>query len=66
VVEAETETEKTVRLMSKEPGLSSKWLQNEGLSSYEEAAMMFEGAAGAVERKNELPWYCAGNCQSET
>ena len=32
----------------------SKWLENEGISSYAEAAVTFEGATDAVEKENEL------------
>ena len=46
--------ERTVRLTAKESASSSKWLENEGISSYAEAAVMFEGATGAVEKENEL------------
>ena len=35
-------------------GSSYKWLESEGLSNCEEAAVMFEGATGAVEKENEL------------
>ena len=45
---------RTVRLTTKESASSSKWLENEGISSYAEAAVMFEGATGAVEKENEL------------
>ena len=31
-----------------------RWLENEGISSYTEAAVMFKGATDAVERENEL------------
>ena len=50
----EKKEEKTVRLTAKESASSSKWLENEGISSYAEAAVMFEGATGAVEKENEL------------
>ena len=45
---------RTVRLTTKESASSSKWLESEGLTSYAEAAVMFEGATDAVERENEL------------
>ena len=43
-----------VRLTAKESASSSKWLENEGISSYAEAAVMFEGATDAAEKENEL------------
>ena len=46
--------EKKLRLTSKESASASKLLENEGVSSYAEAAVMFEGATDAVERENEL------------
>ena len=46
--------ERKLRLTTKESASASKWLENEGISSYAEAAVMFEGATGAVERENEL------------
>ena len=45
---------RTVRLTTKESASSSKWLESEGLTSYAEAAVMFEGATDAVEKENEL------------
>ena len=51
---SEKREKRTVRLTSKESASSSKWLENEGISSYAEAAVMFEGATGAVEKENEL------------
>jgi hypothetical protein len=50
----EKREEKTVRLASKESASSSKWLENEGISSYAEAAVMFEGATDAAEKENGL------------
>jgi hypothetical protein len=50
----EKREEKTVRLTSKESASSSKWLENEGISSYAEAAVMFEGATDAAEKENGL------------
>ena len=46
--------ERKVRLTTKESASATKWLENEGISSYAVAAVMFEGATGAVERENEL------------
>ena len=46
--------ERKVRLTAKESASSPKWLENEGISSYAEAAVMFEGATDAVEKENEL------------
>ena len=46
--------ERKVRLTAKESASSSKWLENEGISSYAEAAVMFEGATDALEKENEL------------
>ena len=46
--------ERTVRLTAKESASLSKWLENEGISSYAEAAVTFEGATDAVEKENEL------------
>ena len=46
--------ERKVRLTAKESASSSKWLENEGISSYAEVAVMFEGATDAVEKENEL------------
>ena len=46
--------ERKIRLTAKESASSSKWSENEGISSYAEAAVMFEGATDAVERENEL------------
>ena len=50
----EKRNERTVRLTAKESASSSKWLENEGISNYAEAAVMFEGATDAAERENEL------------
>ena len=46
--------ERKLRLTAKESASASKWLENEGISSYSEAALMFEGATDAAERENEL------------
>ena len=46
--------ERKLRLTTKESASASRWLENEGISSYAAAAVMFEGATGAVERENEL------------
>ena len=48
------EEERKLRLTTNESASASKWLGNEGISSYAKAAVMFEGATGAVERENEL------------
>ena len=46
--------ERKLRLTTKESASASRWLENEEISSYAEAAVMFEGATDAVERENEL------------
>ena len=46
--------ERKLRLTTNEPASESKWLENEGISSYAEAAVMFEGAADAAEKENGL------------
>ena len=46
--------ERKLRLTAKESASASKWLENEGILSYSEAALLFEGATDAVERENEL------------
>ena len=46
--------ERKVRLTTKESASATTWLENEGISSYAVAAVMFKGATGAVERENEL------------
>ena len=59
----EKRNERTVRLTAKESASSPKWLVNEGISSYAEAAVMFEGATDAVEKRMSC---CASNGQRET
>ena len=46
--------ERKLRLTAKESASASQWLENEGISSYSEAALLFEGATDTVERENEL------------
>ena len=46
--------ERKIRLTVKESASASKWLENEGISGYAEAAVMFEGATNAAEREKEL------------
>ena len=46
--------ERILRLTTNESASASKWLENEGISSYAEAAVMFEGATDAAEKENGL------------